>query len=107
MLLLVELLRSQKSKKINKLYAGKDGIVGILNEELIDTSLEKYSEIKKLMHTPGGHLVHAGISLKISMLIKENTEGLLMYFRRIILVTFSIMEEGTLKIQLTRLLNTL
>ena len=27
--------------KINKLYAGKDGIVGILNEELIDTSLEK------------------------------------------------------------------
>ena len=45
---------ARKSKKINKLYAGKDGIVGILNEELIDTSLEKYSEIKKLMHTPGG-----------------------------------------------------
>ena len=45
---------ARKSKKIDKLYAGKDGIVGILNEELIDTSLEKYSEIKKLMHTPGG-----------------------------------------------------
>ena len=29
---------SRKSKKINKLYAGKDGIIGILNEELIDKS---------------------------------------------------------------------
>lgn len=45
---------SRKSKKINKLYAGKDGIIGILNEELIDTSLENSSDIKKLMHTPGG-----------------------------------------------------
>ena len=45
---------SRKSKKIDKLFAGKDGIVGILNEDLIDTSIEKSSEIKKLMHTPGG-----------------------------------------------------
>ena len=45
---------SRKSKKINKLYAGKDGIIGILNEELIDTSLENSYDIKKLMHTPGG-----------------------------------------------------
>ena len=45
---------SRKSKKINKLYAGKDGIIGILNEELIDTSLENSLDIKKLMHTPGG-----------------------------------------------------
>ena len=45
---------SRKSKKINKLYAGKDGIIGILNEELIDTSLENSSDIKKLIHTPGG-----------------------------------------------------
>ena len=26
---------ARKSKKINKVYAGKDGIIGILNEELI------------------------------------------------------------------------
>ena len=45
---------ARKSKKINKLYAGKDGIVGILNEELIDTNLEDLKEIKKLKHTPGG-----------------------------------------------------
>ena len=45
---------ARKSKKINKLYAGKDGIIGILNEDLINTSLESDKEIKKLMHTPGG-----------------------------------------------------
>ena len=45
---------ARKSKKINKVYAGKDGIVGILNEDLIDTSIESDDEIKKLMHTPGG-----------------------------------------------------
>ena len=39
---------ARKSKKINKLYAGKDGIVGILNEDLIDTNLEDLKEIKKL-----------------------------------------------------------
>ena len=39
---------SRKSKKINKLYAGKDGIIGILNEELIDTSLENRKTLKSL-----------------------------------------------------------
>ena len=45
---------ARKSKKINKVYAGKDGIIGILNEDLIDTSIEEVKEVKKLMHTPGG-----------------------------------------------------
>ena len=45
---------ARKSKRIKKVYAGKDGILGILNEELIDTSVENPSEIRKLMHTPGG-----------------------------------------------------
>ena len=45
---------ARKSKKINKVYAGKDGIIGALNEDLIDTSIEKAKEVKKLMHTPGG-----------------------------------------------------
>ena len=45
---------ARKSKKIGKLYAGKDGIVGVLNEDLIDTNREDNNEIRKLMHTPGG-----------------------------------------------------
>ena len=44
--------------------------------------------------------------LKISMLIKENIEGLLMYFRRIILVTF-YNGGGDSQDTTTRLLNTL
>ena len=40
--------------KIAKVFAGKDGILGALNEELIDTSLESDDDIKKLKHTPSG-----------------------------------------------------
>tara|TARA_B100000953_G_scaffold10791_3_gene9610 strand:- start:299 stop:1555 length:1257 start_codon:yes stop_codon:yes gene_type:complete len=43
-----------KSKKIGKVYAGKNGILGVLREDLIDTSKEAKSEIKKLIYTPGG-----------------------------------------------------
>ena len=45
---------SRKSKKIGKVFAGKNRIVGILQEDLIDTSIEDIKEINKLMHTPGG-----------------------------------------------------
>ena len=45
---------ASKSKKIGKLLAGKNGILGILKEDLIDTSLEKKTELKKLLYTPGG-----------------------------------------------------
>ena len=44
----------QKSKKIGKVYAGKNGILGVLREDLIDTSREKKTEIEKLIYTPGG-----------------------------------------------------
>ncbi len=40
--------------KIGKLYAGRDGIVGALTEDLIDTSLESAAAIRALRHTPGG-----------------------------------------------------
>ena len=40
--------------QIGKVLAGKDGIIGILREELIDTSRERRSDIAALRHTPGG-----------------------------------------------------
>ena len=43
-----------KSKKIHKVLAGENGILGALNEELIDTSKESKSSIAKLKQTPGG-----------------------------------------------------
>ncbi len=43
-----------KSKKIHKVLAGENGILGALNEELIDTSKESKKNIAKLKQTPGG-----------------------------------------------------
>jgi len=40
--------------KIGKVYAGRDGIVGALTEDLIDTSRESAAAIHALRHTPGG-----------------------------------------------------
>lgn len=39
---------------IGTVYAAKNGIIGALEEELIDTSLESDLDISKLMHTPAG-----------------------------------------------------
>ena len=40
--------------RIGKVLAGKDGIIGVLREELIDTSRERKGDIAALRHTPGG-----------------------------------------------------
>ena len=39
---------------IGKVYAGLNGIVGALQEELIDTSKESAADVAALKHTPGG-----------------------------------------------------
>lgn len=39
--------------QIAKTYAGRDGIIGALTEDLIDTSLESEAAIAALKHTPG------------------------------------------------------
>ena len=49
----IEAARENKAI-IGKLYAGLNGIVGALQEELIDTSKESLSDIAALKHTPGG-----------------------------------------------------
>ena len=49
----IEVCRENNSK-IGKLYAGLNGIVGALREELIDTSFESDDAISQLLHTPGG-----------------------------------------------------
>ena len=40
--------------KIGNVLAGRDGIIGALTEDLIDTSLESDEVIARLRHTPGG-----------------------------------------------------
>ena len=43
----------QHPQQIGKVYAGRNGIIGALTEDLIDTSLESEAAIAALKHTPG------------------------------------------------------
>jgi 6-phosphofructokinase 1 len=49
----IETARKHKDK-IGKVYAGRNGIVGALTEDLIDTSKESKKDIAALRHTPSG-----------------------------------------------------
>ncbi|MDC0141503.1 6-phosphofructokinase [Gammaproteobacteria bacterium] len=72
---------ARKSKRINKLYAGKNGIRGLLREDIIDTSIEDIVEIKKLQHTPGGVFGSCRHKLKDSSSNKKEYERLIEVFR--------------------------
>ncbi len=45
---------ARANRRFGKVYAGKNGIIGALREELIDTSKESRSDIAALRHTPSG-----------------------------------------------------
>lgn len=49
----IETARKHKDK-IGKLYAGRNGIIGVLTEDLIDIGKESKKDIAALRHTPGG-----------------------------------------------------
>ncbi len=49
----IETAHAHKNK-IGKVYAGKNGIIGALREELIDTSKESAKTVAALKHTPSG-----------------------------------------------------
>jgi 6-phosphofructokinase 1 len=51
-------------KQIGKVYAGRDGIVGALTENLIDVSKESPATIRALRHTPAGAFGSARFKLK-------------------------------------------
>jgi ATP-dependent phosphofructokinase / diphosphate-dependent phosphofructokinase len=50
---LIEAAR-ENGERIGTVYAGRDGIIGALTEDLIDTSKESQEAIAALKHTPGG-----------------------------------------------------
>jgi 6-phosphofructokinase len=71
----------QHPDRIEKVYAGRDGIIGALTEDLIDTSTESDAAIEALKHTPGGAFGSCRYKLKS---IKENRaqyERLIAVFR--------------------------
>ena len=59
------ILEAKKHKDlIGKVYAGKNGILGALREELIDTSKESRSAIESLKNRPGGAFGSCRFKLK-------------------------------------------
>ena len=59
----IETARANKGK-IGKVYAGRNGIIGALTEDLIDTSKESASSIAALRHTPSGAFGSCRFKLK-------------------------------------------
>jgi 6-phosphofructokinase len=59
----IETARKHK-KHIGKVFAGRDGIIGALTEDLIDTSREPAAAIRALRHTPGGAFGSCRFKLK-------------------------------------------
>ena len=54
----------RNSDRIGKIYAGRNGIIGALTEDMIDTSQESDEAIAALRHTPGGAFGSARYKLK-------------------------------------------
>ena len=48
------ILEAKKSNKIGKVFAAKNGILGVLREDLIDTSKESNNSLLSLKYRPGG-----------------------------------------------------
>ena len=71
----------QNEDRIAKLYAGHNGIIGALSEELIDTSLESDADIAALRDTPSGAFGSCRFKLKSLEENKREYERLIAVFQ--------------------------
>src|SRR5487761_592043 len=71
----------RQSRHIGKVYAGRDGIVGALTEDLIDVSRESPAVIRGLKHTPAGAFGSARFKLKGLEQNRAEYERLIEVFR--------------------------
>ncbi|MBE0510360.1 MAG: 6-phosphofructokinase [Gammaproteobacteria bacterium] len=76
----IETARKHKDK-IGKVYAGRNGIIGALTEDLIDTSKESASAIAALRHTPSGAFGSCRYKLKSLEANKAEYERLIEVFK--------------------------
>lgn len=67
--------------RIGKVYAGQDGIIGALTENLIDTSLENPADIEALKYTPAGAFGSCRYKLKSIEDFKLQYERLIEVFK--------------------------
>src|SRR5512139_2457790 len=68
-------------RAIGKVYAGRDGIVGALTEDLIDVGAESRATIRGLRHTPAGAFGSARFKLKGLEQNRAEYERLIEVFR--------------------------
>jgi 6-phosphofructokinase 1 len=76
----IETARKHKDK-IGKVYAGRNGIIGALTEDLIDTTKESASAIAALRHTPSGGFGSCRFKLKSLEANKREYERLIEVFK--------------------------
>jgi 6-phosphofructokinase 1 len=76
----IETARKHKDK-IGKVYAGRNGIIGALTEELIDTSKESAKAIAGLRYTPSGAFGSCRYKLKSLEANKREYERLIEVFK--------------------------
>jgi 6-phosphofructokinase len=76
----IETARRHRSR-IGRLYAGRNGILGALDEELIDTGKETARAIAALRHTPGGAFGSARYKLRSLEQDRAEYERLIAVFR--------------------------
>src|SRR3954463_8324842 len=76
----IETARSHK-KRIGKVFAGRNGIIGALTEDLIDTSSESATAIANLRYTPAGAFGSCRYKLKGLEENRAQYERLLEVFR--------------------------
>lgn len=76
----IETARRNKGA-IGKVYAGRNGIIGALTEDMIDTSRESTRAIAALRHTPGGAFGSARYKLKGIEQNRAEYERLIEVFR--------------------------
>jgi len=69
------------SDKIGTVYAGRNGIIGALTEDLIDTSKESDADIAALRHTPSGGFGSCRFKLKSLEENKREYERLIEVFK--------------------------
>ena len=76
----IETARKHRDRIAN-VYAGRNGIIGALTEDMIDTNRERASTIAALRHTPGGAFGSARYKLKSLDDNKAEYERLVEVFR--------------------------
>ena len=76
----IETARANKAR-IGKVYAGRNGIIGALTEDLIDTGKESASAIAALRHTPSGAFGSCRYKLKSLDANRREYERLIEVFK--------------------------